>query len=122
MSQDKFIKSRAAVAWGPNQPLKMEEVDVMLPRKGEVLVRIVASGVCHTDAFTLSGDDPEGVFRRSSAMKAVVSLKWLVKASPAWKWAITSFHSTRPNVANVSSVNQAKPTCVALCVPLRAKA
>ncbi|EGR2796991.1 S-(hydroxymethyl)glutathione dehydrogenase/class III alcohol dehydrogenase [Vibrio navarrensis] len=62
MSQDKFIKSRAAVAWGPNQPLKMEEVDVMLPRKGEVLVRIVASGVCHTDAFTLSGDDPEGIF------------------------------------------------------------
>lgn len=62
MSQDKFIKSRAAVAWGPNQPLKIEEVDVMLPRKGEVLVRIVASGVCHTDAFTLSGEDPEGVF------------------------------------------------------------
>lgn len=62
MAEDKFIKSRAAVAWGPNQPLKMEEVDVMLPRKGEVLVRIVATGVCHTDAFTLSGDDPEGVF------------------------------------------------------------
>ncbi len=47
---------------GPESPLKMEEVDVMLPRKGEVLVRIVATGVCHTDAFTLSGDDPEGVF------------------------------------------------------------
>ncbi|PWI33926.1 S-(hydroxymethyl)glutathione dehydrogenase/class III alcohol dehydrogenase [Vibrio albus] len=62
MAEDKFIKSRAAVAWGPNQPLKMEEVDVMLPRKGEVLVRIVATGVCHTDAFTLSGDDPEGIF------------------------------------------------------------
>ncbi|MBC5832527.1 S-(hydroxymethyl)glutathione dehydrogenase/class III alcohol dehydrogenase [Vibrio metschnikovii] len=62
MSQDKFIKSRAAIAWGPNQPLSIEEVDVMLPRKGEVLVRIVATGVCHTDAFTLSGEDPEGVF------------------------------------------------------------
>ncbi|MCG3725892.1 S-(hydroxymethyl)glutathione dehydrogenase/class III alcohol dehydrogenase [Vibrio cincinnatiensis] len=62
MSQDKFIKSRAAVAWGPNQPLSIEEVDVMLPRQGEVLVRIIASGVCHTDAFTLSGEDPEGVF------------------------------------------------------------
>ncbi len=62
MSEDKFIKSRAAVAWGPNQSLKMEEVDVMLPRKGEVLVRIVATGVCHTDAFTLSGEDPEGIF------------------------------------------------------------
>jgi len=59
---DKFIKSKAAIAWGPNQPLSVEEVDVMLPRKGEVLVRIIASGVCHTDAFTLSGDDPEGLF------------------------------------------------------------
>ncbi len=57
-----FIKSRAAVAWGPKQPLSIEEVDVMLPRKGEVLVKIIASGVCHTDAFTLSGEDPEGVF------------------------------------------------------------
>jgi S-(hydroxymethyl)glutathione dehydrogenase/alcohol dehydrogenase len=56
------IKSRAAVAWGPGEPLKMEELDVELPKKGEVLVRIVATGVCHTDAFTLSGDDPEGVF------------------------------------------------------------
>jgi S-(hydroxymethyl)glutathione dehydrogenase/alcohol dehydrogenase len=56
------IKSKAAVAWGPGEPLKVEEVDVELPKKGEVLVRIVATGVCHTDAFTLSGDDPEGVF------------------------------------------------------------
>ena len=40
----------------------MEEIDVELPKKGEVLVRIKATGVCHTDAFTLSGEDPEGVF------------------------------------------------------------
>ena len=59
---DNFIKSKAAIAWGPNQPLSVEEVDVMLPRKGEVLVKIQASGVCHTDAFTLSGEDPEGIF------------------------------------------------------------
>ncbi|WP_076417565.1 S-(hydroxymethyl)glutathione dehydrogenase/class III alcohol dehydrogenase [Colwellia sp. UCD-KL20] len=59
---DQFIKSKAAIAWGPNQPLSIEEVDVMLPRKGEVLVKIIASGVCHTDAFTLSGEDPEGIF------------------------------------------------------------
>ena len=57
-----FIKSRAAIAWGPKQPLSIEEVDVMPPKKGEVLVKIVATGVCHTDAFTLSGEDPEGVF------------------------------------------------------------
>ena len=60
--KDQFIKSRAAVAWGPKQPLSIEEVDVMLPKKGEVLVKIIASGVCHTDAFTLSGEDPEGLF------------------------------------------------------------
>lgn len=57
-----MIKTRAAVAWGPGQPLSIEEVDLMPPRKGEVLVRIVATGVCHTDAFTLSGSDPEGKF------------------------------------------------------------
>nr|WP_205755012.1 S-(hydroxymethyl)glutathione dehydrogenase/class III alcohol dehydrogenase [Azoarcus sp. DD4] len=56
------MKSRAAVAWGPNQPLEITEVDVAPPKAGEVLVRIVATGVCHTDAFTLSGADPEGIF------------------------------------------------------------
>ena len=56
------IKTRAAVAWGPGQPLSIEEGDLMPPQKGEVLVRIVATGVCHTDAYTLSGDDPEGIF------------------------------------------------------------
>jgi S-(hydroxymethyl)glutathione dehydrogenase/alcohol dehydrogenase len=56
------IKSRAAVAFAAGQPLQVVEVDVEAPKAGEVLVRIVASGVCHTDAFTLSGDDPEGLF------------------------------------------------------------
>ena len=56
------IKCKAAIAWGPNQPLTIEEVDVMPPQAGEVRVRIIASGVCHTDAYTLSGEDPEGVF------------------------------------------------------------
>ncbi|ELT99082.1 hypothetical protein CAPTEDRAFT_144446, partial [Capitella teleta] len=55
---DQFIKSKAAIAWSAGQPLSVEEIDVMLPRAGEVLVRIIATGVCHTDAFTLSGDDP----------------------------------------------------------------
>jgi S-(hydroxymethyl)glutathione dehydrogenase / alcohol dehydrogenase len=56
------IKSRAAVAFAPNQPLQIVEVDVEPPKAGEVLVRIVATGVCHTDAYTLSGEDSEGVF------------------------------------------------------------
>ena len=56
------MKSRAAVAWEAGKPLINEEIDVEGPRAGEVLVRNVATGVCHTDAFTLSGEDPEGLF------------------------------------------------------------
>ncbi len=57
-----MITSRAAVALAPGKPLSIEEVQVDGPKKGEVLVKIVATGVCHTDAFTLSGADPEGLF------------------------------------------------------------
>lgn len=53
---------RAAVAFGANQPLSMETVQLEGPRAGEVLVEIKATGVCHTDAYTLSGMDPEGLF------------------------------------------------------------
>ncbi|WP_394541538.1 S-(hydroxymethyl)glutathione dehydrogenase/class III alcohol dehydrogenase [Lysobacter enzymogenes] len=56
------MKSRAAVAFAAGEPLKIVEIDVQPPKAGEVLVRIHATGVCHTDAFTLSGDDPEGLF------------------------------------------------------------
>lgn len=62
MAQLQSIKCKAAIAWGPGQPLSIEEIEVMPPQAGEVRVRIVATGVCHTDAFTLSGEDPEGVF------------------------------------------------------------
>ncbi|MDO8694228.1 MAG: S-(hydroxymethyl)glutathione dehydrogenase/class III alcohol dehydrogenase [Sheuella sp.] len=56
------MKSRAAVAFAAGQPLQIVEIDVAPPRKGEVLIKITHTGVCHTDAFTLSGDDPEGLF------------------------------------------------------------
>ena len=56
------MKTRAAVAWAAGKPLEIEEVDLQKPQAGEVLVQIVATGVCHTDAFTLSGADPEGMF------------------------------------------------------------
>lgn len=57
-----MIRTKAAIAWAPNRPLSIEEVDLMPPQKGEVLIRIIATSVCHTDAYTLSGKDPEGVF------------------------------------------------------------
>ena len=52
------MKSRAAIAFEAGKPLEIDEVDVEGPKEGEVLLRIVATGVCHTDEFTLSGADP----------------------------------------------------------------
>jgi S-(hydroxymethyl)glutathione dehydrogenase/alcohol dehydrogenase len=56
------MKSRAAIAWESGEPLEIDLVDLEGPKAGEVLIRNVATGVCHTDSFTLSGDDPEGIF------------------------------------------------------------
>jgi Zn-dependent alcohol dehydrogenases, class III len=72
------MKSRAAVAFAPGKPLEIVEVDVAPPQAGEVLIKITHTGVCHTDAFTLSGDDPEGVFPAILGHEgAGVVLKWV---------------------------------------------
>ncbi len=57
-----LMKTKAAVAWKASAPLTIEEVDLAGPREGEVLVEIKATGICHTDYYTLSGSDPEGIF------------------------------------------------------------
>ena len=56
------MKSRAAVAFEAKKPLEIVEVDLEGPKEGEVLIEVKATGVCHTDEFTLSGADPEGLF------------------------------------------------------------
>lgn len=56
------MKTKAAVAFSSGKPLEIVEVDLQGPKSGEVMIEIKATGVCHTDAFTLSGDDPEGAF------------------------------------------------------------
>eukprot|EP00002_Diphylleia_rotans_P016834 TRINITY_DN3268_c0_g1_i1.p1 TRINITY_DN3268_c0_g1~~TRINITY_DN3268_c0_g1_i1.p1 ORF type:complete len:377 (-),score=79.84 TRINITY_DN3268_c0_g1_i1:144-1274(-) len=58
----KPIQCRAAVAWEAGKPLSIETIEVGVPQKGEVRIRILATGVCHTDAYTLSGQDSEGLF------------------------------------------------------------
>src|SRR5690625_2910153 len=57
-----MLKTRAAVAWKAGEPLSIEEVDLAAPKEGEVLVEVKATGICHTDYYTLSGADPEGLF------------------------------------------------------------
>ena len=56
------MKTRAAVAWQAGHPLEIETIEIDQPKESEVLLRNVATGICHTDAFTLSGEDPEGIF------------------------------------------------------------
>jgi len=70
------MRSRAAVAVEAGKPLVVEEIEVDGPRAGEVLVRIAATGVCHTDAFTLSGDDPEGPLLFVVARSGTCPLVW----------------------------------------------
>jgi S-(hydroxymethyl)glutathione dehydrogenase/alcohol dehydrogenase len=56
------MKTRAAIAFEKARPLEIVELDLEGPKPGEVLVEIKATGICHTDAFTISGADPEGLF------------------------------------------------------------
>src|SRR5690606_1905887 len=56
------MKTKAAIAWKAGAPLTVEEVDLEGPRAGEVLIEVKATGICHTDYYTLSGADPEGLF------------------------------------------------------------
>ena len=56
------MKVQAAICWEPRQPLEVTEIELDGPRAGECLVRLVATGVCHTDAYTMSGHDPSGLF------------------------------------------------------------
>ncbi len=56
------MKTKAAIAWKAGAPLTIEEVDLEGPRAGEVLIEVKATGICHTDYYTLSGADPEGIF------------------------------------------------------------
>lgn len=58
----KVIECKAAVAWAAKEPLSIETIQVAPPKAGEVRIKVLATGVCHTDAYTLSGSDPEGIF------------------------------------------------------------
>jgi len=61
-TEGQVIKSRAAVVWGPKEEYKIETIEVAPPKKGEVRIKVHSTGVCHTDAYTQSGADPEGLF------------------------------------------------------------
>lgn len=83
------IRCKAAVAWKAGEPLSIEEVEVMPPQKGEVRIKLMATGVCHTDAFTLSGEDPEGVFPAILGHEGAGVVESVGRALPVWRLGTT---------------------------------
>ena len=62
MAEPQTIKCKAAVAYKPNEPFTIEEIDVDPPKAGEVRIRVISNALCHTDVYCLDGCDPEGIF------------------------------------------------------------
>jgi hypothetical protein len=100
------MKTRAAVAFQAKQPLEIVELDLDGPRAGEVLVEIMATGICHTDAYTLDGLDSEGLFPS------------VLGSRPA----TMSYRSTPLNAASVSHASAARLICAPRSAPRRARA
>ena len=78
---------RAAVAFEAGQPLSIETVQLEGPKEGEVLVEIMATGICHTDEFTRSGDDPEGLFPAILGHEGAGIVKEIGAGVTSLKWA-----------------------------------
>jgi len=81
-TEGKTIQCRAAVSWEAKQPLSFETIEVAPPKAGEVRIKIVATAVCHTDAYTKDGHDPEGIFPCVLGHEGQELSKALVKELP----------------------------------------
>ena len=117
------MKTKAAVAYEAGKPLVVETVDLEGPRAGEVLVEIKATGICHTDEFTLSGADPEGLF---PAILGHEGAGVVVDVGPgvtsAARRATTSFRSTRRNAGSANTASRARPISAQRSARPRARA
>jgi len=103
------MKIKAAVAHKAGAPLTIETVDLEGPHAGEVLVQLKATGICHTDAYTLSGNDPEGLF---PAILGHEGAGIVVETGPGVTSVKKGDHvirCTRPNAANASTASIRKP-------------
>lgn len=116
------MKVKAAVAHKAGAPLTIETADLDGPRAGEVLVEIKASGVCHTDAFTLSGDDPEGIFPAILGHEGagiVVEVGAGVTSVKPGDHVIPLYNR---NAASANTACRRRPICVRRFAPPRARA
>ena len=95
-----MITSRAAVAWEANKPLTIETIRIDGPKPGEVLVEVMATGVCHTDAYTLSGMDSEGKFPAILGHEGAGIVREIGKGVTSLKPGDHVIHCTRPNAGS----------------------
>ena len=116
------MKTRAAVAVEAGKPLEVMEVDLDGPRDGEVLVEIMATGICHTDEFTLSGADPEGLFPAILGHEGAGIVREIGSGVTSVGVGDHVILFTRLNVANVIIVCIPKQICVRLFAPRKARA
>ena len=117
------MKTKAAVAYAAGKPLEVTTVDLDGPRAGEVLVEIKATGICHTDEFTRSGADPEGLFPVIFGHEgAGIVVDVGPGVSSRARRAITSFRSTRRNAGSANRACRARPISARRSARRRARA
>ena len=116
------MKTRAAVAVEAGKPLEIMEVDLDGPRAGEVLVEIMATGICHTDAFTLSGADPEGMFPAILGHEGAGVVREVGPGVTSLEPGDHVIPLYTPNAASVNIVCIRRPTCASRSAPRRARA
>ena len=115
------MKTRAAVAFEAKKPLEIVEVDLEGPRAGEVLVEIMATGVCHTDAYTLDGFDSEGIFPSILGHEGAGIVREVGPGVTSLKPGDHVIPLYTPNVASANRACRARPTCAPRSVRPRAK-
>ena len=117
------MKTRAAIAVAPNAPLEIHEVDLDGPKAGEVLVEIMATGICHTDAYTLEGKDSEGIFPSILGHEGAGIVREIgpgVTTLEVGRPCHPALHRRMPDTARPASA--ARPTSAPPSAPPRARA
>jgi S-(hydroxymethyl)glutathione dehydrogenase/alcohol dehydrogenase len=115
------MKTRAAVAFEAKKPLEIVELDLEGPKAGEVLVEIMATGICHTDAYTLDGFDSEGIFPSVLGHEGAGIVREVGAGVTSVKAGDHVIPLYTPNAANVNLACLAKPTCAPQSARRRAR-
>ena len=117
------MKIKAAVAFEAAKPLVIEELELGGPKAGEVLVRLAATGVCHTDAYTLSGRDPEGLFPSVLGHEGAGVVEEVGRGRRVGRAGRPRGAALHARVSrSASSASRARPTSASRCATSRARA